>query len=90
MLSHEDFLNSAETLLNGLENKIGVSAKTLSEIRNKLLHNEIPAPELFPVPLNTSSCTDLVKDIFAQTETFYNKILKLLNLPSIIMDGSKK
>lgn len=80
--SHWDYLNTAfENLPDGAA--FIIEKDKLGNLRNKLIHNEIPLPELLPTPADTSSCVGIVDSIFDQAEGYYDRLLELLGLPKI-------
>ncbi len=82
---HWDYLTPAYEKLTD-ESALGVGRLNLGDLRNMLIHNEVPLPELLPLPTDTASCVHLVDSIFDQTQGYYDRLLELLGLPAIELD----
>ncbi|MEZ4942727.1 MAG: type VI-B CRISPR-associated RNA-guided ribonuclease Cas13b [Saprospiraceae bacterium] len=83
-LSHRDYLGAAfgrlpdpDAMKSGLDQ--------LVNFRNKLIHNEVPTPDMLFDTVDTASCKELVTGIFNQAEACYSQMLHLLGLPKITL-----
>lgn len=72
--NHWDYLTPAFQAFDSAS-KLEIERVSLGELRNKLLHNEIPLPEMFPSKLKSDTCPALVSEIFNRVEGYYRRIL---------------